>query len=110
MYILLGIQLKRFSRQEVMMMGTGKLLLRLRDFEFSLNQVFQKFTNMTLGIELEDLLPYIQHCGQHLDFSPTFILPKTNCLQETTYDELLSTHVYNGHILEDALRKLTEFN
>lgn len=110
MYVLLAVQLKVFTKEEFQVMKTSQLLAKLRDSELSLNQVFQKFAHMTLGIELEDLIAYLLHCAEHVEFTPIYVLPRTNCTQDTTYDELLSTHVYNGHILEDALAKLTELH
>ena len=67
-YLLLGIYLKVFSREEVTTSFSSSSLYLLNEDCF-FNQVFATFMRINLGVGLIELLPFTQYC------SPFFRLP-----------------------------------
>ena len=107
-YLLIGINLKVFSRENVINeFGTSSLYILDEDCTY--NIFFNNFLSNSLKIQLSELLPFAQYASKFFDMPMCFALPKAckiNDYVNKPYEDMLSYMAHNSHCLQFCCDKL----
>lgn len=82
LYIILCINLQLFAKEEVVEYFSQSSIYLL-DQEISFNNVYKRFVHICFGIDIEELIPYVQYC------SPFFAMSMDHSMIEALKNEKL---------------------
>lgn len=87
-YIILSISLGLFAKEEVVEYFSQSSIYLL-DQEISFNNVYKRFVHICFGIDIEELIPYVQYC------SPFFAMPMDHSMIDALKnDELYKVRIF----------------